>query len=74
MYRTSARPNETYRWQADTKRERFRDTFAAALAAHADRFIQRVPGAATAALVPIGMATQLGEHVRKICPTTREIC
>ncbi len=45
-------------WQADTKREPFADTFAAALAAHAVRFGR----AATVALVPPGMAAQLGEH------------
>jgi len=45
-------------WQADTKREPFADTFAAALAAHAQRFGR----AATTALVPMGMAAQLGEH------------
>ncbi len=43
-------------WQADTKREPFADTFAAALAAHAVRFSR----AATMALVPPGMAAQLG--------------
>jgi hypothetical protein len=45
-------------WQADTKREPFADTFAAALAAHAERFGR----AATTALVPMGMAAQLGEQ------------
>ena len=45
-------------WQADTKREPFADTFAAALAAHAVRFGR----AATTALVPPGMAAQLGEQ------------
>jgi len=45
-------------WQADGKRESFADTFAAALAAHAVRFGR----AATVALVPVGMAAQLGEQ------------
>ncbi len=43
-------------WQADTKREPFRDTFAAALGAHEARFGR----AATSALVPLGMAGQVG--------------
>jgi len=45
-------------WQADTKREAFADTFANALSAHAERFGR----AATTALVPMGMAVQLGEQ------------
>lgn len=45
-------------WQADTKREPFADTFAAALHAHAERFGR----AATTALIPMGMAAQLGEQ------------
>lgn len=49
-------------WQADTKREPFRDTFAAALTAHAERFGR----AATMALVPCGMAAQLGEQAVQI--------
>jgi hypothetical protein len=49
-------------WQADTKREPFADTFAAALAAHAVRFGR----AATMALVPPAMAAQLGEQTMVI--------
>jgi hypothetical protein len=45
-------------WQADRTREPFADTFAAALHAHAARFGR----AATTALVPLGMAAQLGEQ------------
>jgi hypothetical protein len=45
-------------WQAESKREAFADTFAAALAAHTVRFGR----AATTALVPPGMAAQLGEQ------------
>lgn len=45
-------------WQAESKREPYRDTFAAALHAHAERFGR----AATTALVPLGMAAQLGEQ------------
>lgn len=44
-------------WQADTKRELFADTFAAALRAHEHRFGR----AATSALVPLGMAGQVGQ-------------
>ena len=49
-------------WQADTKREPFADTFAAALDAHAERFGR----AATTALIPVGMAAQLGEQAVQI--------
>jgi hypothetical protein len=45
-------------WQADTKREAFADTLAAALTAHAERFGRP----ATAALISVGMAAQLGEQ------------
>ncbi len=49
-------------WQAESKRESFADTCAAAVAAHAVRFGR----AATMALVPNGMAAQLGEQTMVI--------
>jgi hypothetical protein len=46
-------------WQAESKRESFADTFAAALRAHEARFGR----AATVALVPVGMAAVLGPQL-----------
>jgi hypothetical protein len=55
-------------WQADTKREPYANTFAAALQAHEQRFGRAV----TSALVPLGMAAQVGQLPSRIIVEERD--